>query len=123
VPDLLAVSDVFALPTYLREGIPRVLFEAGALKLPLITTDTPGCRETILDGENGYLIEPRSSAALTEAVLKLLESPQKRRELGQRSYELMKERFELSIVTAAYAELYRSTLGQAPIAQPMREVA
>ena len=100
-----------------------MLFEAGALKLPLITTDTPGCRETILDGENGYLIEPRSSAALTEAVLKLLESPQKRRELGQRSYELMKERFELSIVTAAYAELYRSTLGQAPIAQPMREVA
>ena len=123
VPDLLAVSDVFALPTYLREGIPRVLFEAGALKLPLITTDTPGCRETILDGENGYLIEPRSAAALTEAVLKLLQSPERRREMGQRSCELMKERFELSIVTAAYAELYRKTLGQQRIAEPTRAAA
>lgn len=111
IPDLLAISDVFALPTYLREGIPRVLFEAGALKLPLITTDTPGCRETVLDGENGFLIEPRSTAALTEAVLKLLESPEQRREMGQRSYELMKQRFELNIVSAAYAELYRKTLG------------
>ena len=43
--------------------------------------------------------------------------------MGQRSYDLMKERFELSIVTAAYAELYRTTLGQEPIAQPMRKVA
>jgi glycosyltransferase involved in cell wall biosynthesis len=111
IPDLLAVSDVFALPTYLREGIPRVLFEAGALKLPLITTDTPGCRETVLDGENGFLIPPRSSAALTEAVLKLLESPERRQEMGQRSYELMKNRFELTIVSAAYVELYRKTFG------------
>jgi glycosyltransferase involved in cell wall biosynthesis len=111
IPDLLAVSDVFALPTYLREGIPRVLFEAGALKLPLITTDTPGCRETVLDGENGFLIEPQSANALTEAVLTLLESPERRREMGQRSYELMKQRFELTIVSAAYSDLYRKTLG------------
>ena len=111
IPDLLAISDVFALPTYLREGIPRVLFEAGALKLPLITTDTPGCRETVLNGENGFLIKPQSAAALTEAVLKLLQSPERRREMGQRSYELMKQRFELTIVSAAYSELYRKSLG------------
>lgn len=123
VPNLLAISDVFALPTYLREGIPRVLFEAGALKLPLITTDTPGCKETVLDGENGYLIEPRSTTALTDAVLKLLASPERRRQMGQRSYELMKERFELSIVTAAYVEIYRKALSLDTTAEPARIAA
>lgn len=123
IPDLLAVSDVFALPTYLREGIPRVLFEAGALRLPLITTDTPGCRETVVEGKNGFLIQPRSSKALTDAVLKLVGSPELRREMGERSYELMKERFELSIVSAAYADLYRKVLAGLAPSEPIRVAA
>jgi len=123
IPDLLAISDIFALPTYLREGIPRVLFEAAAMKLPLITTDTPGCRETVIDGENGYLIPPRSTESLTEACLKLLESPELRRRMGQRSYRLMQERFELSIVSAAYARLFRQTLGQQAVSEPLRTAA
>jgi len=123
IPDLLAISDIFALPTYLREGIPRVLFEAAAMKLPLITTDTPGCRETVINGKNGYLIPPRSTDSLTGACLKLLESPDRRRRMGQRSYELMKERFELSIVSAAYARLFRQTLDIQTVSEPLRSAA
>ena len=114
VADILAISDGFVLPSYLREGIPRVLFEAGAMKLPIITTDMPGCRETVRDGWNGFLIPPRDSGAIEQALNRLLVSPEERRRMGQNSLQLVRERFELSIVSQAYAGLYRQTLGQTP---------
>src|SRR5207249_2148981 len=64
VSDLLALSDLFVLPTYLREGIPRVLLEAAALGLPLVTTDTPGCKEIVRDGWNGLLVPPQDPRRL-----------------------------------------------------------
>jgi glycosyltransferase involved in cell wall biosynthesis len=111
VADILSVSDAFVLPSYLREGIPRVLFEAGALKLPIVTTDMPGCRETVRDGWNGFLIPPRDSKAIERALESLLESPEQRREMGRNSLELVRDRFELSIVSQAYADVYRDALG------------
>jgi len=111
IADILSVSDVFVLPSYLREGIPRVLFEAGALKLPIVTTDMPGCRETVRDGWNGFLIPPRDSRALEAALNKVLISSDERRRLGQNSQQLVRERFELSIVSEAYADVYRDALG------------
>ena len=111
VPDLLAVSDIFALPSYLREGIPRVLFEAGAFQLPLITTTMPGCRETVVDGENGFLIQPRDTRSLADALTRLVASPELRREMGAKSQQLIRERFDLSLVASEYAELYSSALG------------
>ena len=111
VPDLLAVSDIFTLPSYLREGIPRVLFEAGAFKLPLITTTMPGCRETVVDGENGFLIPPRDTESLADALMKLVGSPNLRHEMGAMSQKLIRERFDLSLVASEYAALYSSALG------------
>jgi glycosyltransferase involved in cell wall biosynthesis len=112
VADVLSVSDAFVLPSYLREGIPRVLFEAGALKLPIVTTDMPGCRETVRDGWNGFLIPPRDSQAIARALEALLEAPERRREMGRNSLQLVQERFELSIVAREYAEVYRDALEQ-----------
>jgi glycosyltransferase involved in cell wall biosynthesis len=89
-----------------------VLFEAGALKLPIVTTDMPGCRETVRDGWNGFLIPPRDSQAIARALEALLEAPERRREMGRNSLQLVQERFELSIVAREYAEVYRDALEQ-----------
>ncbi len=110
VPDILALSDLFVLPSYFREGVPRVLLEAGAMGLPLITTDTPGCRETVRDGFNGLLIPPGDWRALADAILKLLGSQQLRETMGRRSPDHIREKFDLSNVADAYAEIYRRVL-------------
>ena len=71
VPDVrswIARSSVFVLPSYYREGVPRSIQEAMAMARPVITTDAPGCRNTVIHGENGFLIPTRNSDALAEAM-------------------------------------------------------
>ena len=72
MPALLARCAVVCLPSY-REGMPKALAEAAAAGRPLVATDVPGCREAVVDGENGFLVPARDPAALAEALGKLLE--------------------------------------------------
>lgn len=65
----IAAADVIVLPSY-REGLSRVLLEASAMSRPIVTTDVPGCRDIVRDGENGFLCRPRDAASLTEALSK-----------------------------------------------------
>ncbi len=74
--------DVLVLPSYYREGVPRVLLEGMAKGLPLITTDNVGCRETVVDGYNGYLIPVQDAGSLTSAMRKMIE-------LNPQSFALM----------------------------------
>jgi glycosyltransferase involved in cell wall biosynthesis len=69
IKELLALSDVFVYPSYYREGIPRSILEALSMGLPIITTNMPGCILTVDDGENGIIVEPRSSSELYESFL------------------------------------------------------
>ena len=73
IPCVLAASDLFVLPSYLREGIPRVLLEAASMGLPLVTTDSPGCNDVVADGVNGFLTPLRDPAALSQAIQRLLD--------------------------------------------------
>ena len=75
VPAFLAQSHVFVLPTYYREGLPRTILEALAVGRPVITTDTPGCRDAITDGVSGFLVAPRDAPALAQAMQKLIADP------------------------------------------------
>ncbi len=120
IADLLAISDIFVLPSYFREGIPRVLLEAGALELPLITTDMPGCREVVTDGASGIVIPPRDSAAIARSVELLLEHPSLRQKMGAASRQRVEERFHLRHVASAYMDIYRRVLAQSP---PQRRAA
>jgi glycosyltransferase involved in cell wall biosynthesis len=70
----LAACSVYVLPSY-REGTPRSVLEAMATGRPVITTDAPGCRQTVEDGVNGYLIKPKSSAAVADAMRKFVRNP------------------------------------------------
>jgi glycosyltransferase involved in cell wall biosynthesis len=109
IPAILSLSDICALPSY-REGLPRVLVEAGALQVPCITTDVPGCRDVILDDWNGRLVPPRNTQALADAMIELLSDQTRRTEMGQRSYQYVKEKFDLSSVADAYAKIYLRAL-------------
>ncbi|MGH9867881.1 MAG: glycosyltransferase family 4 protein [Candidatus Polarisedimenticolia bacterium] len=112
VPALLGISSVFALPTWYREGVPRVLLEAGASGLPLIATDMPGCRDVVKDGWNGRLVPVRDAGALAAAIRGLLADPGLRAFMGERSRAHVHEHFGLEKVADGYAELYREILGQ-----------
>jgi glycosyltransferase involved in cell wall biosynthesis len=72
----LAACRFYVLPSYYREGTPRSVLEALATGRPVITTDAPGCRETVRHGQNGILVAPRNSADLSSAMIKLIELPQ-----------------------------------------------
>ena len=106
IMDILGASDVFVLPSYYREGIPRVLLEAAAMGLPLISTRSPGCQEVVLDEINGFLVEPRDSAQLAAAMERLIQDPHLRLRFGSTSRSRCVEAFDLSVVAAQTESLY-----------------
>lgn len=87
-------ASVFVLPSY-REGVPRSTQEAMALGRPVITTDAPGCRETVIEGRNGFLVPPRDVAALVRAMRHFLINPRDIERMGVESRRLAEEWFDV----------------------------
>lgn len=83
--EILSLADVVVLPSYYREGVPRVLLEAMALGKPIVTTDNVGCREAVDPGRNGYLVPVHNSRALAEAIQSLVENEPLRQAFGRES--------------------------------------
>ena len=94
----LAASTVFVLPSYYREGLPRSILEALATGRAVITTDLPGCRDAIVEGENGLLVPPRDPAALAAAMQRFIDDPNLARTMGKRSLEFARQRFDVEAV-------------------------
>jgi len=93
----LELSSVFVLPSYYREGVPRSTQEAMAMGRPVVTTDAPGCRETVIEGLNGFLVPPRDPEALAQAMRRFLETPSLISEMGAESRKLAEERFDIHV--------------------------
>ena len=91
-------ADVFVLPSYYREGTPRSALEALAMAKPIITTDSPGCRETVIHNRNGYLVPVRDPHSLANAMRNLVGNHQRIQEMGQRSRELAIDRYDVAKV-------------------------
>ncbi|MCU1348751.1 MAG: glycosyl transferase group 1 [Acidobacteria bacterium] len=87
MPAVFAEADVVCLPTYYGEGVPKVLIEAAACALPIVTTDWPGCRDVVQDGLNGLLVPIRDPGALAAAIERLARDPELGREMGARGRE------------------------------------
>lgn len=98
VPSVLKKMDVFVLPTYYREGVPRSILEALSIGLPIITTDTPGCRETVVNGVNGFLIEPQKLDLLIEAMKHFIQHPANIKIMGLQSRSLAENKFEVTLI-------------------------
>lgn len=109
MPQVLAQSHIVCLPSY-REGLPKALLEAASCGRPIVTTDVPGCREVVRDGDNGILVEVRNSAALTEALARLLADPELRKQMGQRGRERVLSEFSQEKIVNQVLNLYREAL-------------
>ena len=93
----LARCSIFVLPSY-HEGLPRSIIEAMAVGRPIVTTDVPGCRETVVDGKNGFLVPSHDSKILGEKLETLLSDETLRSRMSEYSYKLCREKFEVGKV-------------------------
>jgi len=93
-----AQSSVFVLPTAYREGTPRVILEALASARAVITTFTPGCKETVNDGVNGFFVPIHDSQAIAEKMLYFIEHPEDISKMGAASLELCKTKYDVRII-------------------------
>ena len=89
----IADSHIFVLPSY-REGVPRSTQEAMAIGRAIITTDVPGCRETVIDGVNGFLVEKWNPQALAEKMIYFIEHPEQIKKMGYESYKIAQDKFD-----------------------------
>jgi glycosyltransferase involved in cell wall biosynthesis len=106
MPRLLASSCIVCLPSYYGEGIPMALIEAAAAGRPIVTTDMPGCREAVRNGDNGLLVPPRNAPALAEALTRLILDSKLRREMGCRGRQRAEQEFGAAKIIAQTLELY-----------------
>lgn len=93
VVEWIQKSDIFVLPSY-REGLPKSTQEAMAIGRAVITTDVPGCRETVVDGVNGFLVPKWNAPALAEKMIYFIKNPKKITEMGNESYKIAHEKFD-----------------------------
>ncbi|MGU7769866.1 glycosyltransferase family 4 protein [Burkholderia sp. MR1-5-21] len=108
----IEAADCVVLPSFYREGVPRSLMEASAMRRPIITTDNTGCREVVEDGVTGYLCRPRDSMSLAVKMVDLLDlGHSARREMGRRGRDRMSQRFNEERVVDVYRSAISSLTG------------
>ena len=98
-------SHVFVLPSYYREGVPRAIQEAMAIGRAIITTDSPGCRETVVDGVNGFLVPPRKTEYLIKAMESFINNKDMIVTMGEASHRIAKKRFDSEKIIPRLAEM------------------
>ena len=98
VRPFLARAEVYVLPSFYFEGVPRSILEALAMGKPIITTDWRGCRDTVEPGVNGYLVPPRDAEALAAAMARFLEDPGLSGVFGRASVQMARDKFDVEDV-------------------------
>lgn len=99
VADYYKQCSVYVLPSY-REGTPRTVLEAMSMGRAVITTDAPGCRETVIDGQTGFLVPVKNAEALAEKMCAFVENPELIEKMGQASAEYCRQKFDVRKVNA-----------------------
>jgi glycosyltransferase involved in cell wall biosynthesis len=102
-------AHIICLPSY-REGVPKVLLEALSSGRAIVATDVPGCREVVIDGENGLLVPARQSEPLALALEKLINQEQLRRSMGERGRQMAEAEFSIERVIEQHMSIYRKAL-------------
>jgi glycosyltransferase involved in cell wall biosynthesis len=110
MPEVLRQAHIVCLPSYYREGVPKVLIEAASTGRPIVTTDVPGCREIVQDQNNGFLVPPKDTAALAEHLQTLLQDPSLRRAMGTNGRQRVTDKFTADRVAADIVHAYNQLL-------------
>ncbi len=112
VKELLQSSHIVAFPSYYMEGLPKSLIEADAIGRPVITCNSVGCKETVIDGYNGYLIPTKDVDALVEKLDVLLSDAALRQEMGRNSRKYAEENFSIDVVIERHLNIYNELIGK-----------
>lgn len=103
MPAALKEYAVFVLPSYYREGVPHAILEAMSTGRAIVTTDAPGCKETV-NGKNGFLIEPRNGEQLAEKMIWMIEHPSEVKQMGMESRKYAEDKFDVEKVNQVMLE-------------------
>lgn len=106
VLDLLKISHIVAFPSYYREGVPKSLIEAIAVGRPIVTTNSIGCKDTVEDGYNGFLVPIKDSKALADKLKLLIDNPILRTEMEANSRKIAERDFSLDDVVKKHLVIY-----------------
>jgi glycosyltransferase involved in cell wall biosynthesis len=106
MPAVLAAATAVCLPTYYGEGVPKSLIEAAASGRAIVTTDTPGCRDIVKNGVNGWLVPPRDVDALTQALREAITDPETARRYGEQGRALVRNGFSLQEIVRQTLDVY-----------------
>jgi glycosyltransferase involved in cell wall biosynthesis len=110
MPQVFAQAHIVCLPSTYGEGVPKVLIEAAACGRAIVTTDTPGCREIVRDGQNGLLVPPHDVDALCAAILRLVSDRDLRQRMGRRGREIAEAEFSFAHIAEQTLALYQRLL-------------
>ena len=106
VRDLLKQCHIMAFPSYYMEGLPKSLIEADAIGRPIITSNSVGCKEAVIDGYNGFLIQPKDVDALTEKLDLLLSDKVLRVRMGKNARKYAEDYFSIEVVKERHLAIY-----------------
>ncbi|MFQ6015653.1 MAG: glycosyltransferase family 4 protein [Anaerolineae bacterium] len=108
IPAHFAACDLFVLPS-VYEGNARVLAEAAAAAKPVVATEVSGTRDTVVDGETGYIVPPREPATLARQIISLLNDPQRAKEMGEEGQTHVMALYEENRLLEGFRELWETT--------------
>lgn len=103
---LLEKSHIFVFPSYYGEGLPKSCIEANAVGRPIITTDSVGCRDTVIDGYNGFIIPIKDPQALADKLRILIEDKEMRVKMGKNARKFAEENFSIEEVIKRHLDIY-----------------
>lgn len=110
VHELLKESHIFIFPSYYGEGLPKSCIEANAIGRPIITTDSVGCRDTVVDGYNGFIIPVKDPKALAEKLRVLIEDTELRQQMGRNARRYAEDNFSIEEVVKKHLEIYKELI-------------
>lgn len=108
VKELLKDTDIMCLPSYYREGVPKSLIEASAIGRPIVTTDSVGCRDTVVEGKNGFIVPPHDPEKLAVALKKLIDDPELRKKMGRESRLIAERDYNVNHVADIHLSIYNT---------------
>jgi len=106
--NLLKESAIMCFPSYYREGVPKSLIEASAIGRPIVTTDSIGCRDTVENGKNGFIVPVHSPESLAQALKSIIEDKNMRIEMGKESRRIAERDYDINDVVSTHIEIYDS---------------
>lgn len=110
IAELLKSCHIVAFPSYYMEGLPKSLIEADAIGRPIITSNSVGCKETVIDGYNGFLIQPKDVDALTERLDLFISNKELRTQMGANARKYAEEYFSIDTVIERHLSIYNELI-------------